>query len=273
MKELNVMICSHSRMNLLRNTINSILSKSPLFENINIYLFDHNTEYSVEYSDFIQGLISNKKIQFYNYLTDQSICNTFAKLYSHYMFYNIVKNNFYIRLHHLDTDTDGIERFYLICDNDMMVYNGWDNKFLNVYEQIKNDIFCILVPYPSAIQKKPINEELYVKSNQGGSSAFWFMSEKHFLGLELDFNDLTKTFNKTAGHDVFCWKKIQKIYGNYYEYCAGVISKDPIILHLGGFVGSICNKNYENEKDLNFKDKSVDQIYNEYSKSEGAYLW
>lgn len=288
--ELNVLLTSRDRTILTSKAIDSLYENSKIFENINIYLYDNYSNMDSERMSLIQRLISDKKICHYSYSNEISTGNVFPKMFAHTLWTTHMST-----IHHIRSRKGknlGVNEYFLIMDNDMIVGPKWDQYFVSCIQdiEVKYPNIKFTMPLPSGINPAKQKElqkvdvinifnskktATYGLSNCAGGSGFWFMTFNMLSSMNLNNEDVLSTYNRFKHHDSTIWNRIKKDNGNL-NYCAAIIHKtDPYVLHLGGIVGSLCN-NLTNftyseikKKELmcneeRFKDMTINEIFEEF---------
>jgi hypothetical protein len=297
---LNVCMPVRDRRFLTEKSIDSLFLNSRIFkrENINIYLFDNKSDLDGDRSDFMFNLIKDKKIKYYSYDTDHTCLYCFGKVtvFQRWITMMSTENEFY---HHSRIPINNT--YYLLMDNDMLVGPGWDEYFISSMNYLTPTEPCLhyLLKYPGGVPEKyrkdkPIrsirnefkDETFGVQmGSYGGGSGFWFMNINMLKKLIWTTKELKYVYKINKKHDSTTWKLIYEKYKLAITN-GSIISPDknnPLVIHLGGRIGSICNKltrdEYKGkikedlikEEDLNIKDYTVDELWNKYK--DTSNIW
>ena len=296
---LKVMMTCRERINLTEKTIQSIRDNSTIFENISIYCYDNLSDLDNEtrFQRF-QMMLKNNLIQYYSYDTPSTLGNCFGKAVAYYKWIQQIK--FEEQLGRLNK-TDKSKTYYLLIDNDMIVGPKWDQYFVSAASQCPESTY-FLVKFPGGIPtiaqesstkcqvtnlfSKDVPEKFnIVHANAGGGSGFWFMTTqmlaKHVWGI----SEVNQTYKRFKRHDTTMWNTIRRLRGASTKYVTGVIPPDPeqpLVLHLGSVVGSMCNqlttgqynedmKSRHEVNDDSIKNMTHAELFEKYKKK--CYRW
>lgn len=278
MRNLNVCLITRERTSLTEKTIESLLINNKLFDNINIFCFDNLSDLTKERTELFKNLLISNKIKYYSYDTNLTLNNYFPK---------VVLFNRFIEL--MNKIKDKNENYYLLSDNDMIYLKNYDSYFLDlIYHIQKNKLdekihyLCVFPGGIKAINKEDKtntfnNEEYRIIYGRCGGSGCWFMNHKMLNKLKWEERHYKLIHNKFKGHDFITWNYI--INKKILSYVGGIKSDYPLVLHLGGIFGSLCNKlnNKEEIKDIVNKDDilkniSIDEIEKLY-KNDKTTKW
>lgn len=293
-RTLKIMITCRDRIHLTQKTIESIYENTKLFSNIDIYCFDNLSELDIPRMEYFQNLLKNDKIVHYSYDTTKSLSNCFGKavLYRRWLDMINLENSLKFKFKKIE------ETYYLLIDNDMIVCPKWDEFFLSAIKY-STPTTHFLVKYPGGTTKLSAYEKGSEIKNEfnnnekikivfglgGGGSGFWFMNDnmikKHMN--RWTYLEISETYSKFKRHDSTMWNSIIKSTKsmNPISYLIRVVpsyKEFPLVLHLGGKIGSICNSLTEkrfnkskvefekNEKEI--KNMSVTEIIKKFNIEE-----
>ena len=303
MNILNVMSACRERNHMTVKMIQSIHENSTCFDKINIYIYDNFSDFSTERMEIIQKLLKDKMICYYSYNQEETCCNIMSKamlfqtwakmMVDQYNLFDECKTNTLI-----PKTYKGNNNYYMLCDNDMLFGPTWDEHFLSALHNVPNTTHY-LVKYPGGMgagdnsiiesmvpNKFKPGETIKVKDDvRGGSSGVWFM-DYNMLKKNIWSNlELMCLFGRTHGDDVMSWRIIDQRYKRVVYYVRRVCpssTDNPLILHLGGVVGSIINhqkktkytdtvqqQNYEEDKKL--KDITVSELFDRFKNTGGNW--
>lgn len=273
------MLTTRDRPILTQKTIESLHVNSTQFCAINIYVFDNYSDPTIERFGIFSNLLQSNKICYYSYDTKISSGNCFPKIPAHRRWRDMMLTNRTIRLRNkIDLN---IEDFYLLIDNDMLVGPGWDEYFISVSKLIESRFPTIhfIIKWPGGVSRTAQKQADKIQlanvfnsrekimagiSGAGGSSGFWFMTHNMLSLFEWSPEWIMKTYNRFKQHDTLAWALIRSKHGVNAKYVAGVIppneEENPLVIHLGGKAGSICNAltagEYQNVKgEFNIREK------------------
>lgn len=286
-KVLHVCLPCRDRLILTQKCIESIHMNFSRFDRINIYVFDNLSDSIPERFNLFSKLLSQNKIHYYSYDTIHSIYKCFPKA--------VIFNKF-IDMMSVSSEVNKdpmIKNYYMLSDNDMLYGPNVDDYFISGLHFIENSYPHIrfLVKAPGGIPKVARQQGLTININSmynnrkfktiisatGGGGGFWFMNFKMLSSLKWNLNELIQTKNKFKMHDVITWKKIKKEQGST-AHVAGICpinpDKNPLVLHLGSKLGSICNSLTSNNynqikqqsklKEEELKNISVSDLFEKY---------
>jgi hypothetical protein len=283
---LDVMMTTRDRTTLTLKAIESLYINSSLFKEINIYLYDNNSNLSEDRIKLFKKLLTEKKICHYSYTTDISNGYCFAKLVAHKQWTDLVL------LKHEAEKTkyfSSIKRYFLIMDNDMIVNKNWDQTYVSVCDFIlvQHPTIHFLAPWPSGITPKrqehtPIescksyfnqNEITYGISSAAGGSGFWFMNLDMLSKMDIQHKDIIKSLRKFKQHDSILWNKFRGDTNTPYMIAIKYKKDNPHVIHLGKITGSICNSltshTYDTKRQAIFNvdktfNKSIEELFQLY---------
>ena len=292
--KLSVLLPTRDRPLATQKVIESIYENTTLFDEIDIYIFDNLSSLENNRMDIFQNLLKEGKIKYYSYDTSTSLSNCFGKGVAFKRWIGMMRDTHDVLAKRNPQKLESETRYYLLIDSDMLVGPKWDQFFISAIRQIpKNELlvhYIVQLPggVPSGARKRA---RKYNITNQfsgeqftlwlasfGGGSGFWFMNYNMLSMLEWTHHDLAKTYNSFKKHDSTTWIKIREKIGSddYLKYvCAIELPRghDPLVLHLGSKIGSICNsetdstRSYAKEgssflrKELNFMNLSVKELF------------
>jgi hypothetical protein len=182
--------------------------------------------------------------------------------------------------------------YFLLIDNDMLVGPNWDKYFVSAVIPKHPNYSCVFycVKYPGGIpvgardsERRENVHNIFNPDEKfevayaygGGGSGFWFMGadmiSKHRWGIP----EVLNTHNKFKKHDTTMWEVINRQFSsNKVRFVSAVIppnpEENPLVIHLGPIVGSMCNtltNNTYSEKKKMFEESELELIKN-YSVSE-----
>jgi hypothetical protein len=177
-----------------------------------------------------------------------------------------------------------IKDMYILSDNDMIYGPGFDEYFISSLDYIssKYPYIFFLVKYPGGIPSRARELSKLVeipnlyKSNTkikihlatgGGGSGCWVMDNAMLEKLRWSDADILKVFGKFKQHDTISWSLI-RAKQNSSPYVAGIEinneEQNPVLVHMGGKFGSICNSLTNNK--YNVEKKSFDVKESELEK-------
>ena len=293
---LNVCIPCRDRTVMTEKCIESIHQNTQRFDKVNIYVFDNLSNLTLERFTLFKELLEDKKIIHYSYDTVESTHRCFSK--------SIIFTRF-IKMMNMKKDAEGPpdNEVYMLSDNDMLYGPKFDEYFISALEHVKNKNpqTHYLVNYPGGIMssgrsprdistkfKNIFTEEvLEMRYSVLGGSGFWLADYNMLNKLAWGPDDFKQTKNKFKHHDTTTWNKIKRNMGNSNYNAAVIGPKDhPLVLHLGGFVGSACNiltrygevgydkrKKELEELERIHKQMTVDEMYETYRTKEKAWRW
>jgi len=268
-------------------------------KNINIYAFDNKSDLSDERAAMFYNLLKQDKIKYYSYDTSESTYNCFGKAvtFQRWIKMMITERNMYSTI---SPGLDGYRTFYVLMDNDMLLGPGWDEYFISAAEQVERiqPDTHMLIKSPGGVPESCRQDPQYKIKNVfdgsdisiqpgigGGGSGFWFMTYNMLNKVMWDDRDLKYTFNVDKRHDSTTWRLIHDKNG-ICKYNAAVVppSEDnPLVLHLGGRIGSICNqlvkgkyngdvkKGITDMEDHEIEGLSVDDLWTKYKDIAGIW--
>ncbi len=303
MYRLSVLMSSRDRTIFTQKTIESIHINSKIFNDINIYLFDNYSDIDTNRLNMISKLLNNNLIKYYSYDTNTSSCNCFPKAIGFKRWVTMMIDDYNIRLN-FKSNINTVD-YYVLIDNDMLVGPGYDEYFITASEKLKSvePNLHYLVKYPGGVTKNSINygytyemENKFqtndkfnvISANFGGGSGFWFMSYEQLLKLQWGYDQLKNTYNSFKKHDTTTWNMIKEKNGNIRYVGARAAPKpksNPLVIHLGGIVGSICNALTKKDRDYNklkpefiLKEKDIENmncndIFDKYKENSNCYNW
>lgn len=282
---LNVMIPCRERTNLTLKTIESIHKFNKRFSKIKIYCFDNLSVVSDERMLMFKRLLDSGKISYYSYDTSDSLYNCFGKVICFQRWVGMMKKELEIldivkraplsKKNPVSPNPEYFKEkhYYMLVDNDMIFCPDWDEYFISAAEQCKESIHFI-VKWPGGcpgasqrlIDRTTVKNlfsdkgETFQLANDyiGGASGMWFMTRKMLLRHEWENIDIASTYGKFKKHDSKTWEIInRRNRGHRINYVARVIhpnpKEKPLLLHLGGIVGSMCNSLTKNQFDQNIE--------------------
>lgn len=277
--KLSVMIPTRDRTILTQKCIDSIWKNSSVFHRIDIYVFDNLSEITQERTNLFSKMLKSKKICYYSYDSSISSHLCFGKASTFMRWCQMMEIDYRLKTKVRDYELN-YKNFYLLLDNDFIVGPRWGEYFISAWQQISQSEKHIhyLVPYPGGIPDRfrndPKTPEYEITNNYneeekfkvkmaswGGSSGFWFTRYDGLMKLKWNISTLAKTFCRHKKQDSETWIKIRRELGTV-NYVGAVRSpKEPLALHLGSLVGSICNK---------LVDKKYDKFVEEFLKKESS---
>jgi len=299
---LSVMLTARDRSVLTQKTIESILTTTSLFRDIDIYVFDNLSLPSPERFAIFAKLLKDGKIKYYSYDTSTSLNNCFGKASSFHRWTQMMKTAHDVR--HL-TKTETMNDYYVLIDNDVILGRGWDKYFLNAHQELKtlepNTHYIVKAPggIPKIARDNPMTNNYTfnvdgeefgcISSSWGGGSCFWFFDYNQLLMLEWESEELVKTYNCYKKQDSTSWFMIKRRKG-IINFVAGVKppkDDDPLVLHVGEVLqSSMCNvltrqgpdvyrrtKHTLEDKELSLRNLSAKQIYDKYKHLTAATVW
>lgn len=299
--DLFVCLPTRDRIILTQKTIDSLLSFSSVFKNIHIYVFDNLSCTNKERILYFYQLLEEGKIKYYSHDTSVSLTNCFGKSVIFERWLNMMMNDYNIKQSKMLDN----KNYYLLIDNDVIVGPNWDKYFLSASEFIetsgKEKLLYFFIQYPGGVpkihrdkiftkyivQNKYLNNKNYELTSygSGGGSGFWFMNTKQLMMMNSlwNYRMISDTHNQFKKHDTSTWFAIKKKHGAI-KYTAAIKAEQPLVLHLGGVIGSICNvltskQNYDekrvvmNLKEETLKNLSILEIFEKYKNNENAYNW
>jgi len=290
-KKLNVMIPTRDRTILTEKCIDSIWRNSEVFERINIYVYDNNSDITQERVDLFTKLLKNKKIHYYSFDTNVSTMECFGKVITFNRWIDMMKMEKEISDNIKQSQMFKAKNYYMLLDNDFILGPRWGEYFVTACDVVRNlNKDCkFLVKFPGGIPGKartniewtlqnPFREGEIFKltpAGSGGASGMWFMDYNMLMDIRWDNSFITTVFNITKRHDTNTWNGIRSKFGPI-QYVVGIIPPNnlPIALHMGSQTGSICNELKRRSYDLDkenikkaeekFKDMSCDEIFDKY---------
>lgn len=302
LNRLSVLITARDRSILTQKTIESLCTTTTLFKEIDIYIFDNLSNPTPERFAMFAKLLKDGKIKYYSYDTPTSLNNCFGKASAFHRWTQMMKTAHDVR--HL-TETEIMNDYYVLIDNDMILGKGWDKYFLKAHQELKSvepDTHYI-VKAPGGIPKIALNNPMTnhytfsvdnekfetISSSWGGGSGFWFFDYNQLLMLKWGSEELIKTHGIHKKQDSTSWFMIRRRRG-VINFVAGLIppkSNDPLVLHIGEVLkSSICNvltrqgpdvyrrtKHTLEDKELSLRNLSAEQIYNKYKHLDSAKIW
>ncbi len=267
-RRLYVCIPCRDRIILTQKCIESIWETTKLFNEIFIYVFDNKSDLDGERFIVFQNLLKNNQIQYYSYDTSHTMFNCFGKSVVFQRWIEMMKIQKEVRDHqHMDKE---FQHYYMLVDNDFIFGLNWDSYFITTADNIKiyNPETHFIVKYPSGIHAKTIDTTNSVTlnnnfnnrsfkiyfSSKAGSSGMWFMTYEMLELLKWNYYHFSETFNVNKRHDTGTWSIIQKEKGKI-NYVTAIIppNDERLLIHLGGEVGSLCNKLQSNQYNEEFK--------------------
>ncbi|MCK5020397.1 MAG: hypothetical protein KAS32_25400 [Candidatus Peribacteraceae bacterium] len=300
---LHVCLPSRDRPILTQKCIESINTSTSRFDKINIYVFDNLTD---EFNDRFQifaNLMKDKKIAYYSQDTSESVTDCFPKAVIFRRFIHMMQEKIYLSKK-LDVQE---KHYFMLSDNDMIYGPGWDQYFITAADLLdnRNPTIHFLVKFIGGIPLAARNRAEFIKTpnkfnpveildlclaNGGGGSGFWFMSEKMLPKLYWSIDDLKHTHGCFKKHDTTSWMTIKRKLGQNDPYVAGVVPREesnPMVLHMGGVVGSMCNilqntqtrGTYNKQrvnlfaKEIELENMSALEIYNKYKDLRQVTTW
>lgn len=289
--QLNVCIPCTERMYITEKCIESIRSNTSVCKTINIYCFDNNSSITPERTSFFVKLLRHNIIQYYSYDGPTSLMKCFGKAVVYQRWIDMMHMQH--SLLKLNKKVVSPYQYYMMTDNDMLFAKRWDQYFISAVEKCATDFTHFATKYPGGlpgkINRKQTNHKVQNRFKQNevfevlndsmtGSSGVWFMNYDMMMRTKWTPEQLFFLYDKKHGDDVNAWRIIkQKQKKGKEEYVLRVKDfdiKKPMILHLGGHIGSIINEQKRNkfeekrfeqmERDKKFKDMSIDDIYEKY---------
>jgi len=293
--KLSVVIPVRDRMILTSKCIESIWRNTTKFDKINIYIFDNKSDLTEDRVSYFYKLLQNSLICHYSYDTDVSVYRSFGKgiIFQRWIGMMNAEEELYKTVK--DPDHQYVH-YYALIDNDMIMGPKWDELFISAIENVryKEKDLRYLIKSPGGVEphhRKHVYNVVnkfddvtkfdIVMGNYGGGSGFWFMDYGMLNKVKWSNKELQYIYQKNKRHDSTTWKLITHKYGDII-FNAGVISpypqeENPLIIHAGGYIGSICNKlnkdEYTKEEKLKiakaeeeFLDMSIDEILKKCSK-------
>jgi len=273
-------------------TIDSIWQNTTKFQSkdINIYVFDNKSDLSQERCEMFYDLLRHDKIKHYSYDSNVSTYNCFGKavVFQRWVKMMITEHEMYRTI---SPGLSHYKTFYLLVDNDMLLGPRWDEYFISAAERIESlepDVHMLLkgpggVPIQCK-EKQPIHRMKNIYDDTlfsvqmgigGGGSGFWFMTYNMLNKVLWKDMDLKYTFNVDKRHDSTTWRLIFDKYG-VCRYNAAINPPDednPLVLHLGGRIGSICNKLVKHEYKGQIKEQLLISEEKEISNLSVNELW
>ncbi|MCK5018186.1 MAG: hypothetical protein KAS32_14110 [Candidatus Peribacteraceae bacterium] len=300
---LHVCLPSRDRPILTQKCIESIHSSTSKFDEVCIYVFDNLTDNLDNRFQIFSKLLKNKTISYYSYDTSESSNKCFPKAPIFRRFIHMMMEKT-----HLDKEIGkNNKHYFMLSDNDMIYGPGWDAYFMTAADLLdnRNPTIHFLVRHIGGIPLSARNRAEYIKvpnrfsndeifevclANGGGGSGFWFMSEKMLPKLYWSIKDLKNTHDQFKRHDTTSWQSIKSKLGPSDPYVAGVVpinEEDPMVLHMGGIVGSMCNilnnkvtrntylvkRNELFPKESELESLSALEIYNKFKTTRQVTVW
>lgn len=272
MNELNLCLIARDRPILTQKTIQSIKENSPLFNKIHIYLFDNLSAPTPERLAIFSKLLMDKTIEYYSYDTSESLIGCFGKMIAYKEFYDkMILRLQLLKRNNLRTNLDS---YFAICDNDMIFNKYWDSYFIsasNYIDTVEKTIhICVVEPggVPTSGREQARRYTTISRSNGkvmnlltgnwGGGSGFWFSNANQFAKIAPQVEDIAKTMGIFKRHDTTMWNRFQENTrkNNYVTTISPDPSDWPLIIHMGGIVGSMCNSLMKKE----YNDETQDQF-------------
>lgn len=280
--KLYALITSRDRTRSTEHCIRSLKDTCEVFEEFEISLMDNLTGRYKSRQEMIDRLFLDEYITYYSQDTKTSTQNCFPKPYLHERWRLMVNQTINIRKAEGVFDPD--REFFVLIDNDMLFGDGWDKYFISAFTQVKpihKDIqFAVKSPGGVVSRARELGSTFKIPNlfsqdegfdvnvaSFGGGSGFWFMNYETFNNINWEPQEFVNIFkNHYKKHDTTMWAKlIHRYKGN--PYVLGVIPPDPenpLVLHLGGVTGSLCNvlvsKRYGDDVELRYQaDKQLEK--------------
>lgn len=269
-RRLYVIIPCRDRLILTQKCIESLWENSKLFNEIHIYVLDNKSDLDTDRFKIFQQLLKEGKIQYYSYDTENTLFNCFGKSVVFQRWLDMMKIQKQVRDYKkLDKD---FMTYYMLVDNDFIFGPNWDSYFISAADTVfyYNKDTHFIVKYPSGVSQRylDLNKSKILRNNfnnreyklhfcnMGGSSGLWFMTFPMLEKLKWNFYNFDQTFNVDKRHDTGTWSVIKKEKGPI-DYVSIIESpKDErLIIHLGGAIGSLCNKLYQKQYNNDVKNK------------------
>ena len=299
--ELFVCLPTRDRFIMTQKTIDSLYTFSKHFEKINIYIFDNLSYYNEERILLFYKMLNEGRIKHYSYDTPTSLTNCFGKSVSFERWLHMMINDLNIK-QLMKQETD---HYYLLIDNDMLVGPNWDEYFLSASRYLeqtdKEKLVYFFIQYPGGVPKIHRDKIFtrYILSNEfsheksfelntygsGGGSGFWFMNKKQLLMMNSLWTHkvISNSYGHYKRHDTSTWFAIKQKHGAI-KYNAAIKADQPLVLHLGGVIGSICNvltskKDYnELSKDMKIREETlkeltVEEIFEKFKNNPNTFNW
>ena len=113
MLKLSVMIPCRDRLILTKKCIDSIWKNSSIFNKIDIYVFDNNSDLNTERLSLFYNLLEDKKICHYSYDTPTSLHNCFGKATTFMRWCKTMQVDYEVR-HMVKDHESRFDNFYLL---------------------------------------------------------------------------------------------------------------------------------------------------------------
>lgn len=311
---LHVCLPSRDRLILTKKCIESIYYNSTIFKSTNIYVFDNISQIDKTRRDLFGNMLEEKIIKYYSYDTFESTTNCFPKAIIFQKFIFAMEQKMAI-INKIRSHKKYIIRkdYFMLSDNDMIYGPKYDEYFISALNEIepKYPTIHFLVKYPGGIpttvKDRMINLTLYNRYNvresfnvnlacSGGGSGHWIMSYRMLQMLKWSPNDYFNTYKHFKRQDTTTWMMIRNKYNNTFNnnyakvnYVAGIVppqNNNPLVIHMGGVLGSMCNalefnnirsyseiKSKLDKKELELKDMTHQEIYNKYKMIPSVRNW
>jgi len=285
---LSVLLTTRDRPILTQKVIESLHENSKVFEEIDIYVFDNLSLLDDNRLKLFQDMLKDGIIKYYSFDTKTSLNECFGKAVAFKRWGSMIEDIQQVNIKRNERKLREETRYYVLIDSDMLLGSGWDEYFISAMTQIPKEEPHIhyLVQWPGGIPRGAREQARHYPAINaftgdqfslgiagfGGGSGFWFMTYDMLQSMRWNHSDLALTFKHFKKHDTTTWNKIRKKIGPHdkFKYVCGVMlpdDKDPVVLHLGGQIGSICNSesrvssNYERDrKDFFEREKYMESI-------------
>jgi hypothetical protein len=302
---LKVFMAARDRTHLTEKAVRSIHQGCKVFKDINIYMFDNLSEITTERMSMVQRLLTESKICYYSYDTDESLTSSFGKVICFQRWIKMMELQEFIRdpksmssikrNRRIQIENVPANNYYMLVDNDMIFNTGWDELFITAANNAKSCTHFI-VPWPGGMpgaEKRKTEKSLLINQfnktqqfeavhdHMGGASGMWFMKPNMLPRVAWKPEDILAVYKQFKRHDSITWRLINRRNGNNrVDYVMRVIPPNmdiPPVIHLGGIFGSLCNqltrKNYNagmtnefKQNDENVKDLSIEDLLSKYGK-------
>lgn len=258
-RRLYVCIPCRDRIILTQKCIESLWETTKLFNEIFIYVFDNKSDLDNDRLSIFQELLKTHKIQYYSYDTEYTLFNCFGKsvVFQRWIDMMLIQKE----VRDFKKVDPQFMHYYMLVDNDFIFGLNWDSYFITVADKISdyNKDTHFIVKFPSGIHvdRKSMNEtnSIILRNNftnqpfkvyfssKAGSSGMWFMTSEMLKLLKWKYYHFEHTFNSDKKHDTGTWSIIHSEKGKI-NYVSAIIPPDHerLLIHLGGEIGSLCNK-------------------------------
>ncbi len=268
------------------------------FKSINIYVFDNLSAGQPGRMRKFGRLLDEKKITYYSYDTGESTNRCFPKAVVFRRFIDMMQERFFIRRRKgIELD---VKDMYILSDNDMIYGPGFDEYFIPALDFVgpRYPTIHFLVKVPGGIPTRARKQGHIVEvpnafrkdhkiklllAQGGGGSGCWVMDNNMLKRVRWANEDILKVFGKFKQHDTITWALIRRNQRAAPYVCGVTIDEEPekpVLLHMGGRVGSICNSLTNNRytrermqfelKEEELASMSVNEIIEKY---RGLIVW